>query len=313
MSSLDIVIPIYNSQATINELLQKLSKWSTGCSFQINLILIDDNSRDETSNTIISICSELNLPYQLIRLSKNYGQHTATAVGFYHSNADYVLTMDDDLQHKPEEISKLIDCAIKTKSDLVYAAYDRKKHHFIRNLGTFMLKRIILLSGKDYSMVSSFRLIKSHVIQPYKLNISQTAYIDERLLNNASHPTTCMVMHQNRADGKSGYSPLKLIKMALTILLLHSSFPLIIISRMGLILSFVFFVIGCYYIYEKVMYDVALGFTSLIVAIFFSTGLILLSLGTIGEYIRKLWVNNQQLNNVIIESHCKSSIHTASS
>jgi glycosyltransferase involved in cell wall biosynthesis len=305
MKSLDIVIPLYRSKAIISQLIHRLAVWSANQPFSTHFIFVDDGSNDQTSQQLIAETNDKNISFQLIKLGQNYGQHTATAVGLFYSSSTFVITMDDDLQHDPNEINKLIDCSVYNNSDLVYASYQQKEHHKLRNTGTYLLKKILKLSGKDYSMVSSFRLMKSHVIQPFKSQISKTAYIDERLLNNASSPTYCNIIHQKRVDGKSGYSGLKLIKMAFSILLFHSSFPLVMISRMGLILSFVFFVVGCYYIYEKIVYDIAIGFTSLIVAIFFSTGLILLSLGTIGEYIRKLWISNQHLDKVIIESHCK--------
>jgi glycosyltransferase involved in cell wall biosynthesis len=305
MKTLDIIIPLYHSEATAMELLDKLHDWIEKQAISVSIIFIDDGSTDTTSKIITTEATRLKLSYQLIKLGKNYGQHTATAIGFFHSTADYVITMDDDLQHMPSEINLLIECMQQNGCDLVYAKYNSKKHHLLRNAGTIILKKILLLCGKDYSMVSSFRLMRSHVIDSFKNNKHRVTYIDERLLNGSSKTEICYVKHNKRLTGKSGYSAFKLIKMALSILLLHSSFPLILISRMGLILSFIFFMIGCYYIYEKIVYDVAIGFTSLIVAIFFSTGLILLSLGTIGEYIRKMWVSSQQLDNVIIESHCK--------
>jgi hypothetical protein len=88
--------------------------------------------------------------------------------------------------------------------------------------------------------------------------------------------------------------------MAIQIMLFHSSIPLKLIIRFGLLLSLAFFGIGCYFIYNKMIHNVPLGFTSLIVAIFFSTGLLLLSLGIIGEYIRKIWISQNQLDQVIV-------------
>jgi hypothetical protein len=96
--------------------------------------------------------------------------------------------------------------------------------------------------------------------------------------------------------------------MAFTILLLHSTLPLRVISRMGLYMSIVFFVLGCLYIYKKIAFDVEIGFTSLIVAIFFKTVLILFSLGIIGEYIRRIWVSKQNLDMVIIADQSTSEI-----
>jgi 1,4-dihydroxy-2-naphthoate octaprenyltransferase len=88
--------------------------------------------------------------------------------------------------------------------------------------------------------------------------------------------------------------------MALTMILFHSSIPLKLITRFGLLMSFVFFVIGVYFIYIKMVYNAPLGYTSIIVAIFFSTGLIMLSLGVIGEFIRKIWISQKRLDEVVV-------------
>ena len=131
-------------------------------------------------------------------------------------------------------------------------------------------------------------------------------FVDDYLLLGAQKVKSCIVEHHAREQGKSGYTIFKLIKMAVSILLLHSTLPLKIISRLGLWMSIAFFVMGCYYIYKKLVFDAEIGFTSLIVAIFFSTGLILFSLGIIGEYIRRIWVSKQQLDQVIIAETCEN-------
>jgi hypothetical protein len=130
--------------------------------------------------------------------------------------------------------------------------------------------------------------------------------VDDYLLLGAVCVKSCLVEHNERTTGNSGYTIAKLTKMAFTILLLHSTLPLRVISRMGLYMSIVFFVLGCLYIYKKIAFDVEIGFTSLIVAIFFSTGLILFSLGIIGEYIRRIWVSKQNLDMIIIADQSTS-------
>ena len=125
-------------------------------------------------------------------------------------------------------------------------------------------------------------------------------FVDEYLMQYAIRQSSCLVEHSPRAYGKSNYTGWELFKMAVEIIVFHSALPLKMITRFGLVMSFVFFFFGCFYIWQKMFNDVQLGFTSLVVSIFFSTGMILLSLGIIGEYIRKIWVSQHNLDRVLV-------------
>lgn len=306
MSELDLVIPVYHSEKTVHQLVQQLDAWSLHSKLSPHVIFVDDGSRDQTFTVLNEALKKSSFSYQTIRLAQNYGQHTATATGFYVSRNNLVATIDDDLQHDPADLDKMYQCMLETDCDLVYGSYSDKKHHAFRNFGTRMLQSVLKLGGRDYSMVTSYRLMKAPVISSFKLKQTRTHFIDDFLLLGASSVTSCAITHTSRALGKSGYTFSSLVKMASVILILHSSLPLKMISRMGLIMSLVFFSLGCFYIYDKLVNAVAIGFTSLIVAIFFSTGLILFSLGIIGEYIRRIWVSKQELDRVIISEQCHS-------
>jgi glycosyltransferase involved in cell wall biosynthesis len=301
---LDIVIPVYNSGQSTSLLIQKLNEFNLKGDFKLHVIFVNDGSTDNTEVILIRQLAQANFTHKIIVLAQNYGQHTATAVGLSFSENQFVATIDDDLQHHPEELKTLYTHLTETKSDLVYGKFHEKKHHLLRNLGTLTLQKILELDGRDYSMVTSYRFMKSSVIAVFKTRHLKTHFIDDFFLLASSKTSTCNVTHQTRTHGNSGYSFGSLLTMALKIIFLHSSLPLKIISRMGLILSLVFFVLGCFYIYQKLVYDIAIGFTSLIVAIFFSTGLILFSLGIIGEYIRRIWISKQELDKVIIAKIC---------
>ena len=300
MISLDLIIPTYKSAQSIGLLVQKLNQFSANGTFKLHVVFVNDASPDNTQTVLEENLKQAQFSYKTIRLAQNYGQHTATAIGLYFTESALVATIDDDLQHHPEDFLALYQHMLNTQSDLVYGVFEEKKHHVFRNLGTRILQNILKLDGRDYSMVTSYRLMKSSVIAVFKNRQIKTHFIDDFFLLASSNTSSYQVNHQKRAFGNSGYSFGALLKMAIKILFLHSSLPLKVISRMGLLLSLVFFVLGCFYIYQKLVYDVSIGFTSLIVAIFFSTGLILFSLGIIGEYIRRIWISKQELDKVII-------------
>lgn len=306
MISIDVVIPVYQSESVVPLLIDRLKNWVNQTDFSPYFIFVNDGSFDKTMQVLKERLGQTDLSYTIISLAKNYGQHTATAIGLYHSQNSLIATIDDDLQHDPSVIDSMYKCMIKNECDLVYGNYLQKKHTSIRNLGTKSLQYFLRLGGKDYTHVTSCRLMKSTVISVLKNNQRRIFFIDDYLLLGAVNVQSCLVQHNHRVLGNSGYSLVKLIKMAIRITLLHSTLPLKIISRMGLFMSVVFFLLGCLYVYKKLAYDVAIGFTSLIVAIFFSTGLILFSLGIIGEYIRRIWISKQQLDQVIISETCKN-------
>lgn len=298
MTELDIVIPVYNSKPIIGDLIKRLNDWSATIEFTIRVIFVDDGSIDDSCEIIIS--EPKKFEYKLVRLAKNYGQHSATAIGLGLTDAPLVATMDDDLQHDPFELTKMIQHLKNEKADLAFGAYHQKQHSLIRNWGSSMLKGVFLMEGIDYSGVTSFRLMKLSVTKPFRQLKSPIIFIEEYLVRNARKISVCEVKHSARVSGKSTYSNWKLFKFALKIVLFHSSLPLKFTTRFGLLMSIFFFICGCYYIYDKIFNNVQLGFTSIIVAIFFSTGLLLMSIGIIGEYIRKIWISQNKEDQIIV-------------
>ncbi len=297
----DIVIPVYNASKRIVSLLDALHEFYSDFSFRV--IIVDDFSKDDTYQKVKTIQSEYPFEIELIRLAKNIGQHSATMIGLSQVKEKYAITLDDDLQHNPREIVKLIDVYNDKSPDLIYGVFTEKKHSFIRNIGSFLLKQIVKLSNPRLVNITSFRLIKKEILHSFEDKNKPLVFLDEYLINYSSTVEMVKVEHFKRADGKSSYSYLKLIGFALNIILFHSSIPLKIITRLGIVMSLTFFGIGCYFIWQKLAQDVEMGFTSIIVSIFFSSGLILFALGIIGEYIRKIWSSQNQLNNIVIRSH----------
>lgn len=304
MPDIDIIIPLYRSKANIGPLVARLNEWTVSVDLSVNVIFVDDGGTDGTFELLQQELQHASFEFLSLKLIKNYGQHTATATGFSQSTAKWVATIDDDLQHDPFELNQMLSVLQNENADLVYGIYDKKKHSAVRNLGSFLLKKIFWSEGRDYSAVTSFRLMKSSVITTFKNAAIPVIFIDEYLVENSYIQSFCSVSHSERNEGKSSYSNWKLLKMATGILLFHSSWPLKIITRFGMMMSLVFFVFGCYFIWQKMANDVQLGFTSIIVALFFSTGLILLSLGIIGEYIRRIWIAQHKLDRVIIAEKC---------
>lgn len=302
MKTLDIVIPLYKSKSTLEALVTRLNEWiSSGKNdLETRVIFVEDGSGDGTYDFLLSLKDRIQFHFEAIRLMKNYGQHTAISVGLSASTADLIAVMDDDLQHDPFEIDRLIDELKTSEADLVYGVYKKKKHNFVRNLSSRILKQITKSKTVDFSNVTSFKVMKAHVLTTIKLQSSPIIFVDVYLLENAGKVAVCEVNHAKRIAGESTYSNRKLIKLTFGIVLFHSSLPLKLIVRIGLMMSAVFLGMSGYYVYQKLFNDVEMGFTSIIVSIFLSTGLILVSLGIIGEYIRRIWIAQNNLERVVI-------------
>lgn len=300
MKVIDVVIPVYKSKSSIRTLVDALIEWKEKSRFLLKFIFVEDGGKDGTFEELQNVLSTSDINYSLYRLAQNYGQYTATTVGFHYSSAQIVATIDDDLQHSPELIEALYQKLELSNSNLVYGVYPKKKHSMFRNFASWMLKKIMDLEGISYDETSSFRLMNASVISRFKNEITPVYFLEEMLMKNAGNISCLEIEHKERAEGKSSYSGFKLFRVALKMVLFHSSVPLKLITRLGVLMSLIFFIVGIYFIYNKTVNNVPLGYTSLIVAIFFSTGLIMLSLGIIGEYIRKIWISQKKLDQVVV-------------
>lgn len=305
MPDLDLVIPLYKTGPNLPALINRLNEWTGSVSLSVQVIFVDDGSPDRTFEALLKLLPTATFRYKALRLAVNYGQHPATALGFSHCEAPLVATLDDDLQHDPFQLDTLMECMRNGDLDLVYGHYEQKMHSPIRNLGSAFLKKLLFSKQMDYSSVTSFRLMKRSILSVFGNLTIPVLFVDEYLLRYALSPGRCVVKHYPRVGGKSSYSAFALMSMAMEIMLFHSSLPLKMITRLGLFISFVFFLLGCFYVWQKMANDVQLGFTSIIVALFFSTGMILLSLGIIGEYIRKIWITQHNLDRIIVAEEAK--------
>jgi polyisoprenyl-phosphate glycosyltransferase len=283
-----IVVPVYNSSSTIEDLYMACSEVFEGKKFQV--IFIDDASFDDSWQKISSL-KDKHSHVVGIQLLKNAGQHAATFCGFIFAKGDYIITIDDDLQVHPKEILKLLKCAQTEQADVVYGVYDKKQHSSVRNVGSKIISKILIKYGSAVKDGSSFKLIHHSVTDKIISTNRQKIFLDELIGWYSNKTAFTTVQHDKRRDGQSGYSFFKLVKMAFHLLVSYTVLPLKFITWLGLFSSIISFGFGIYYIYQKINNVTEIsGFTALIVAIFFSTGLILFSLGIIGEYLSRVFL-----------------------
>lgn len=253
------------------------------------IVFVDDGSRDGSWTTLKKIKEQYGEKIVAIRLAKNFGQHSATFCGFNFAKGSYVITIDDDLQCPPEEIPNLIGKMEESDAELVYGVYSKKKHSFFRNLGSKYFKKISYLLGRPKEG-SSFRLISRNIIEKIIMHHQNFVFIDEILHWYTDYVSLVTVEHHPRKYKKSGYSSRKIWSLLANIMIYYTTVPLKLMVYGGLISSAFFLVLSIIFVLKRFLFDVPLGYTSLIVAILFSTSLILLSLGVLGEYLSRIYM-----------------------
>lgn len=285
-----VIVPVYKGAATLEELFHRTKKVFGKLSASFEMIFIDDGSPDKSWQVLKKLKEANPDTVKAIKLSKNFGQHNAIFCGLNFVSGDFIITIDDDLQNPPEEIEKLIQEHRETEADLVYGFFKRKKHSFWRNLGSRMLKRSARKLQDAPGEGSSFKLIERHLIDKILKHHQNFVYIDELFLWYTEDIEFVEVEHHPRKHNKSGYSHGKLLKLFFNVTVYYTAVPLKIMTYLGLIASIVSFGFGIRFIIRKLFFDVPLGYTSIIVTILFASGLILLSLGIIGEYLNRIYI-----------------------
>ncbi len=253
-----------------------------------------DASPLDASSTIESSFTERRLGRVVgIDLARNFGQHNAILCGLAHSQGAMVVTIDDDQQVPPEEISKLWAVAQgPDQPDLVYGVYGRKKHARWRNVGSFLVRQLYARIFNRPPQLTSFRLIRRSVVQALLSYDKSFVFIDGLLAWHAGDTAYVEVEHHARQDGHSGYSLRRLMALAFTMLTTFSIMPLQLATVGGVLLAVFSFSVGTYFLFKKIFWGIPVaGFTSIIVALMFFSGVQLLTLGILGEYIGRLHLN----------------------
>lgn len=290
-TKISVVIPVFNSSEILPELVERLMATFTKLSnYQFELIMVNDGSEDKSWEELKIQKNKFSEYIKIVNFTKNYGQHNAILCGFSFCAGDFVITMDDDLQHPPEEIGKLIEAQKIKDVDIVYGMYKVKHHSFIRNLGSLFIRKTSEYKKQNEESGSSFRLIRKNLVDILVQKHAQHfLFLDAALNWYNTNIEVVEVIHESRKKGKTGYSLTKLFNIYINIMYYYSTKPLKVIIFIGLFSSLISFLLGIRFVYNKFIHDVPLGYTSIIVAIMFSTSLILFCLGVIGNYLYKLY------------------------
>ena len=246
---------------------------------------------------------------KVIELAKNSGQHNASIAGMNYAKGDYIISMDDDLQTRPSQLPKLFE-EIEKGYDVVYGYYPEKKHSRFRNFGSWVhFESVRILIGKPKGMKTSSFFVIRKFVRDYIIQYKEPYTHLQGLVLRTTRNISCIpVEHFDRAYGQSGYTFKKLIKLWSNIVG-YSVVPLRMATCLGMVFSMLGLIGTIVVIVRKIMNPaMMMGWASLMAAIFFFSGLILFSLGLIGEYIGRMFLgmgNNPQF--VVREIYTKDS------
>jgi glycosyltransferase involved in cell wall biosynthesis len=289
-----VVVPVYNCEASILELHERITHTMEGLGNDYEIIFVDDCSEDG-SWTVLKEFRKKDRRVKIIRLARNFGQHNATFCGLSHTRGSFIITLDDDLQHPPEEIPRLIE-KLSEGYSVVYARYKEKRHHATENLFSqffqVLIQRILELPPGIF--ISSFSAMKQEVVAHLTTTKSHYIFLPALVARTvpASRIANADVRHDERKFGRSNYTPFRYFRYALSLLINHSALPLMGVAVLGILVSILSFIYGISIIARKLLdpsYGLV-GWNSLMVTVTFIGGLLLMSTGIVGEYLRRILI-----------------------
>lgn len=289
---ISIVIPVYNSSSIIEELQKQIAQAMT-VSYEI--IFVNDCSNDDSWKKIVALSKQFP-DITGIHLRKNSGQDNALLAGLRMAKGNYCVIMDDDLQHNPKDIITLYN-ECKKGFDVCYANFNSLKQTAVKNIGSSTNGRMaeLLVSKPKGIYLSPFKIINKSTVAEIAKFAGPYPYIDGIILTITQNLSQVAVEHQTRFSGKSNYTFSKSVSVFMKLFTGFSVLPLRLATITGCIATVVGFILLIKYLYDYfIAKNFIEGWTTVVVLIILFGGLILITLGIIGEYIGRMYLT---LNN----------------
>lgn len=296
MDKVSFVIPCYRSELTLEHVVNEIRTVMKELSrYRYEIILINDCSPDDTLRVIRQLCETYD-NITGISLARNFGQHAALMAGFRHVTGDIIICLDDDGQTPAGDVGKFL-AEIEAGRDVVYARYLNKQHTAFRNFGSKIneiMTRFMLGKPKEL-YISSYFAAKRYVIDEVVRYENSYPYVIGLVLRTTKNICNVDVKHRQRETGHSGYTMKKLFGLWFNGFTAFSIQPLRFATMVGIFCAGSGFLYGIYTVIKRLINPaVPLGFSSLMSAVVFLGGMIMLMLGLIGEYVGRIYIS---LNN----------------
>ncbi|WP_431843518.1 glycosyltransferase [Calidifontibacter indicus] len=287
---ISVVIPCYRSRATIRELVERLVEQLPTLATEFEVILVVDGSPDDTYAIAHQLETEHPGVVHAVLLRRNFGQHNALLAGLSRAAYPITVTMDDDLQHRPDQLATLLAPLDDQFVDLVYGVAVEEEHGFARSFASRTVKAGLAMAGVPNARnVSAFRAFRTELREGFADVSDPFASLDVLVSWTTTSIVAVPVAMDERAEGRSGYTFKALVRHALNMITGYGTLPLRLVTWLGWTTS----VLGCVllvvviaqYLFGRIA---VAGFTTLVSLLAILSGVIMLSLGILGEYIGRL-------------------------
>jgi len=250
-----IIVPVYNGEHTVELLAEKINLFFSKTTNTHELIFVHDCGKDNSAQ-VLSKLSLNSDKIKVIYLNRNFGQHNAIICGFNYCSGDFIITMDEDLQHDPEDIELLIKEQQESKADVVYGTSEVLGHSFFRNFTSKIIKNFLAIAipelHKDYS---AFRMIKISIAKEVIQMRNSYTFLDGYLTWITQNVSSVKVSHNKRVAGESSYNVKMLINHLLNIVFTFSKLPVKLLTYISLIFLFLSIVYSSYIIIRKIFFN----------------------------------------------------------
>lgn len=300
---LSVVIPVYCSEAILPELVRRLGEVLPALATPYEVVLVNDSSPDRSWDVICQLQREK--PWiRAINLMRNYGQHNALLCGIRAAQYKRIVTMDDDLQHPPEEIPKLL-AVLDQGYDVVYGRPAQEQHGFLRDLASLTTKLALenMMGAEIARQVSAFRVFRGEVANAFRHYEGSFVSIDVLLTWGTNRFAATPVRHEPRAQGVSGYTFRKLVTHTINMMTGFTTKPLQLASLIGFSFTIFGFGVLCYVVGRYFLEGTPVpGFPFLASIIALFSGAQLFALGIIGEYLARMHFRSMQKPPYVVRS-----------
>jgi undecaprenyl-phosphate 4-deoxy-4-formamido-L-arabinose transferase len=295
VQTISIVVPVYQGELTLEPLVAEIEPLTTsqftpcGVQFRVSeVILVHDGAIDGSDAVIASLSAKTQFVIP-IWLSRNFGQHPATLAGMSSTNGDWVVTLDEDGQHDPRDIARLLDVAMEGDIQLVYAGpTNAPPHGWLRNSFSALAKRIFknVLGHSHIGEFNSFRLIKGEIARGLAAYCGPGVYLDVALSWVVGRGGHCPVLLRTERGRPSAYSYRKLASHFWNLVLTSGTAPLRLVAFIGITAILLGAVVSAYGVWAKLTGRAEVpGWASLVIVVSLFSGLTLFSLGVLAEYL----------------------------
>jgi glycosyltransferase involved in cell wall biosynthesis len=299
--ALSFVIPLYNSAETIAALVAEIAELPVPGGHEI--VLVDDASADGTADLCRRLVAQAAVPMTLVVHARNYGEHNAVLTGWRQARGTHIVNLDDDGQNPPAEAVRLWVAAKASGLDAVYGRYARKRHSAWRNAGSWFTSRVTdwAIDKPRGMYLSSFRCVSAFVAREVAKHSGPFPYIDGLILQVTQRVGSIEVRHDERQSGRSGYTLRRLVRLWLSAWINFSVLPLRIGTVLGLVLALGGMAGFAVVVYLKLTdQGPAFGWGSLMAALLVFSGVQLVLLGVIGEYIGRMFLTLNQRPQAVV-------------